>query len=237
MWCRPTGNWPRACSRAAILQGKRAPRQRPRRGDRKAGCRRPDSRRRTRPRRGQPGEKRAGRVAEEQALQAAWNNLGRLLQADTVDDVLQCGAENRCLAGGGPRAIDFAQPHAGAAPGRAGEACRRPRRAPARAAAHIQVLAAEDTLKTQLDFVGSLNTNGLREGSNGAEFRPVATRFPRSMSDFRCACRWRARWRAGLVTTRQSAHRQAVIRLHEAEGNVGSALVTATSALRELSAP
>jgi outer membrane protein TolC len=99
-------------------------------------------------------------------------------------------------------------------------------------AAHIQVLAAEDTLKTQLDFVGSLNTNGLREGSNGAELRSVAAVSRRSISVSRCACRWRAPVARGLVTTRQSAHRQSVIRLHEAEGNVGSALVTATSALR-----
>jgi outer membrane protein TolC len=38
----------------------------------------------------------------------------------------------------------------------------------------------------------------------------------------------------GLVTTRQSAHRQSVVRLHEAEGNVGSAIVTSSSALRRI---
>jgi outer membrane protein len=179
------------------------------------------------------GEKRAGRVAEEQALQAAWNNLGRLLHADTVDDVLNAALKTDALPEVDPRAIDFAF----RMQARYREALEK--RADVRAArlreraAHIQVLAAEDTLKTQLDFVGALNTNGLREGSNGPNF-DLSRPFPTLNVGLQVRVPLESTGARGLVTTRQSAHRQSVVRLHEAEGNVGSALVTASSALQRI---
>ncbi len=179
------------------------------------------------------GEKRSSRVAEEQALQAAWNNLGRLLQADTVDDVLGAALQTDALPEVDPRAVDFA----GRMQGRHKDALdKRPDIRAARLrerAAHIQVLAAEDTLKTQLDFVGSLNTSGLREGSNGPDF-DLSRPFPVLNLGFQVRMPLESTAARGLVATRQAAHRQSVVRLHEAEGNVGSALVTSSSALRRI---
>lgn len=179
------------------------------------------------------GEKRAARIAEEQALQAAWNNLGRLLQADTVDDVLDAALKTDALPEVDPRAADFA----GGMQARQRDALEK--RADIRAArlreraAHIQVLAAEDGLKTQLDFVGALNTSGLREGSNGPSF-DLSRPFPTLNLGVQVRMPLESTAARGLVTTRQSAHRQTVVRLREAEGNVGSALVTASSALRRI---
>lgn len=179
------------------------------------------------------GEKRSSRVAEEQALQAAWNNLGRLLQADTVEDVLTAALQTDALPEVDPRAVDFA----GRMQARYKDALdKRPDIRAARLrerAAHIQVLAAEDTLKTQLDFVGSLNTSGLREGSNGPDF-DLSRPFPVLNLGLQVRMPLESTAARGLVTTRQAAHRQAVVRLHEAEGNVGSAIVTSSSALRRI---
>lgn len=177
------------------------------------------------------GEKRAGRVAEEQALQAAWNALGRQLQADTLDDVLNAALATDTLPEVASVAAGFAQRM------QARQRDALERRADVRAArlreraAHSQVLAAEDALKTQLDFVGSLNTSGLREGSATANF-DLSRPFPTLNLGFQVRMPLESTAARGLLTTRLSAHRQSVIRLHEAEGNVGSALVTATSALR-----
>lgn len=179
------------------------------------------------------GEKRASRVSEEQALQAAWNNLGRLLQADTVDDVLAAALRTDALPEVDPRAADFA----GRMQARHRDALEK--RADVRAArlreraAYIQVLAAEDSLKTQLDFVGALSTSGVREGSNGTNF-DLSRPFPVLNLGLQVRMPLESTAARGLVTTRQSAHRQSVVRLHEAEGNVGSALVTASSALRRI---
>lgn len=177
------------------------------------------------------GEKRAGRIAEEQALQAAWNLLGRQLQADTLDDVLNAALVTEDL----PEVTQIAAGFAQRMQGQQRNALER--RADVRAArlreraAHTQVLAAEDALKTQLDFVGSVNTNGLREGSAAPSF-DLSRPYPTLNIGFQVRMPLESTAARGLLTTRLSAHRQAVIRLHEAEGNVGSALVTATSALR-----
>ncbi len=177
------------------------------------------------------GEKRAGRIAEEQALQAAWNALGRQLQADTLDDVLNAALATDSLPEVGQVANGFAQ----RMQARQRDALQQ--RADVRAArlreraAHTQVLAAEDALKPQVDFVGTLNTAGLREGSASPNF-DLSRPFPTLNLGFQMRMPLESTAARGLLTTRLSAHRQAVIRLHEAEGNVGSALVTATSALR-----
>lgn len=179
------------------------------------------------------GEKRAARISEEQALQAAWNNLGRLLQADTVDDVLEAALKTDALPEIDPRAADFASRmqarHRDVLEKRADVRAARLRER----AAHIQVLAAEDGLKTQLDFVGALNTSGLREGSNGPNF-DLSRPFPTLNLGVQVRMPLESTAARGLVATRLSAHRQSVVRLQEAEGNVGSALVTASSALRRI---
>lgn len=179
------------------------------------------------------GEKRAARISEEQALQAAWNNLGRLLQADTVDDVLEAALKTDALPEIDPRAADFASRmqarHRDVLEKRADVRAARLRER----AAHIQVLAAEDGLKTQLDFVGALNTSGLREGSNGPNF-DLSRPFPTLNLGVQVRMPLESTAARGLVANRLSAHRQSVVRLQEAEGNVGSALVTASSALRRI---
>lgn len=179
------------------------------------------------------GEKRASRVAEEQALQAAWNNLGRLLQSDTVDDVLDAGLKMDSLPEMDLRAADFAS-HMQSKYRNALE-----RRADVRAArlreqaALIQVRAAEDGLKAQLDFVGALSTNGLAEDTTSPRF-DLSRPFPTLNIGVQMRMPLESTAARGLVTTRLSAHRQAMVRLQEAEGNVGSALTTAASALRRI---
>jgi outer membrane protein TolC len=179
------------------------------------------------------GEKRASRIAEEQALQAAWNNLGRLLQSDTVDDVLDAALKMDSLPELDQRAADFANrmqsKYRDALEKRADVRAARLREQ----AALIQVRAAEDTLKAQFDFVGALNTNGLAEGTSAPRF-DMSRPFPTLNIGVQMRMPLESTAARGLVTSRLSAHRQALVRLQEAEGNVGSALTTATSSLRRI---
>jgi outer membrane protein TolC len=179
------------------------------------------------------GEKRASRVAEEQALQAAWNTLGRLLQSDTVDDVLDAALKMDSLPELDQRAADFANrmqsKYRDALEKRADVRAARLREQ----AALIQVRAAEDTLKAQIDFVGALNTNGLAEGTSAPRF-DMSRPFPTLNIGVQMRMPLESTAARGLVTTRLSAHRQALVRLQEAEGNVGSALTTAASSLRRI---
>lgn len=179
------------------------------------------------------GEKRAGRIAEEQALQAAWNALGRQLQADTLNDVLDAALVTDGMPTVDKRAEGFSQRRQL----HRQEALER--RSDVRAArfrvqgAQTQVRAAEDTLKAQLDFVGTLNTSGLREGSAAPNF-DLSRPFPTLNLGFQVRMPLESTAARGALTARLAAHRQAMVRLQEAEGNVGSALVTAASGLRRI---
>lgn len=179
------------------------------------------------------GEKRANRIAEEQALQQAWNTLGRQLQADTVDDVVTAGLKMDLLPEVDADALAFAdrmqRKRVDALEKRADVRAARLREQ----AAHIQVLAAEDGVKPQLDFVGSLSTNGLAESTYSPSF-DVSRPYPLLNLGLQVRMPLGNNTARGLVATRLSTHRQALVRLHEAEGNVGSALTTAASSLRRI---
>ena len=181
-------------------------------------------------------EKRAARQFEEQSFQAAWNALGRLLHNDTGDfpsDALSMDSL--------PAVDEHAFTLAEAALSRRTTAAER--RADVRAArlrersAYLQKAAAQDGVKPQVDLIASVGTNGLAEGSSALAVGPalgwgrplptagigVELRFPFENNAAR-----------GLVVTRTSAHDQSVVRMRDAERNVGPLVVTAAAALRRI---
>lgn len=178
------------------------------------------------------GEKRASRQAEEQALQAAWNALGRQLHADTGAEVDSASLSVEQLPTVAPQVGDFA----GQLLLRRKDAAER--RSDVRAArfreraAQQQLVAAQDGLKPQVDLVASVTSNGLVEGTSSPTFE--FNRYASANVGVQLRMPFEQNAARGLVVSRLAAYRQTVARLHEAESNVAPAIVTAASALRRI---
>lgn len=179
------------------------------------------------------GEKRAGRLAEEQALQAAWNALGRQLTADTGEEFDFTGLRIDRLPEVSREVEGFAfrqlRSRRGAADQRADVRAARLRE---RAAQRL-LAAAQDGLKAQVDLVAAVTSNGLAEGRGSLSFdlnRPYAS----TNVGVQLRVPFENRAAKGLMTARLAAYQQALARLQEAENNVAPAIVTAVGNLRRV---
>lgn len=178
------------------------------------------------------GEKRASRLSEEQALQTAWNALGRQLLADPGDEIDSASLNVGFLPEVNKAAEEFA---ARVLTKRQDAAERRSDVRAARyreRAAQQQLLAAQDGLKPQIDLVAAVTTNGLAEGTASPSFE--FGRYASTNVGVQLRVPFEKTAARGLVTSRMAAYRQALARLHEAESSVSPAIVTAASNLRRI---
>lgn len=177
-------------------------------------------------------EKRAARLAEEQSFQTAWNGLGRLLRAET-NEVTNAGLAIEKLPAIDKRAVQLTD----AAVSRKAAAIAR--RADVRAArlrersAYLQLIAAQDGLKPQVDLIAALTTHGLAEGTSSPTL-DLTRPFPSINVGVEMRFPFQNNAAQGILLSRVAAHDQSIVRLHDLESGVGPVIVTAASALRRI---
>lgn len=178
------------------------------------------------------GEKRVSRLAEEQALQAAWTALGRQLHADTGDELDGASLNVGQL----PEVGNTVDEIASRLLARRQDAVER--RSDVRAAryreraAQQQLAAAQNGLKPQVDLVAAVTNNGLAEGTASPAFE--FGRYASTNIGVQLRVPFENNAARGLVTSRLAAYRQALARLHEVESGVAPAIVAAASNLRRI---
>ena len=187
-------------------------------------------------------EKRAARIGEEQLLQQAWTNLGRLLQADAGDafsgelsvDALPVISPEIL---GSVRALTANVPMASAAA--------LERRADVRAARLREsatrrlVGAAQNNLKPQFDLIAGVVTNGIAEPSSSlSALAAVTGQVPAPALSVGFELHWPVEHTAAraLLLSRSALHQQSIIRLRDVQRGVAPAITTVAASILRVAA-